>query len=141
MCAHCEIRAVMGRYCWHVDHDEWDEWLALFADDVSWGARGARPFEGRTSMEKVARGLAKRRVGAAPTRHVLTVAIIEVDGDQATASGYVVVVNLVTKEIATVGDVSIALAKLANRWRICRYEFDPVIDTTPASQAVDSSVT
>lgn len=123
----------MAKYCWHVDHGEWDEWLSLFADDVHWGAKGARPFEGRESMEKVARGLAKRKEGAAPTRHLLTADIIDVAGDHATAKGYVVVVNVATKEIATVGDLDIALTKLADRWRIQRYAFDPIVEAAPTS--------
>jgi len=123
----------MAKYCWHVDHCEWDAWLALFADDVCWGAKGGRPFEGRESMEKVARGLAKRRVDAAPTRHLLTADLIQVAGDHATAKGYVVVVNVASKEIATVGDLDVAFTKLADRWRIQRYEFDPIIDAATAS--------
>ena len=33
-----QICELMSRYCWHVDHMEWDQWLDLFTLDASWAA-------------------------------------------------------------------------------------------------------
>ena len=93
--------------------------------------------EGRAAVRGAAihgkSGAGPRQEEGAPTRHILTADIIHIADVRATARGYVVVVNVATKEITTVGDLDIAFTKLADGWRIQRYEFDPIVDAAPAA--------
>jgi len=127
-----EVREVMARYCWHVDHQQFPQWLALFAPDCAWGARGARLFEGSEAMAKLAAGLAKKAATGEPQRHFAANLLVEVDGDRATLRSYVAVIRISTGQAVTVGEYEVTLVKLDGRWKIQRMLFDAAAATTPA---------
>lgn len=130
-----EICELMSRYCWHVDHMEWDQWLDLFTRDASWAAGDFGPFVGREAMVKLTRSLDKltRRE---LKRHYAANEVIEVTGDTGRMRAYIMVVGAETQLVGTVGDYQITLAKVDGRWRIRTLEFTRIspMRAAPAAQ-------
>ncbi len=118
------IAEVMSRYCWHVDRGEWSEWLALFADHAVWGMRGARPFEGREALTKLAAGLAKQAAASPPTRHFTSNLLVEANEGTGSLQTYAMVVDATSGAITMVGDYEMELAVQAGGWRITRMIFN-----------------
>jgi hypothetical protein len=117
-----EICEVMSRYCWHVDHLEWSDWLALFTEDASWRAGDFGPFVGREAMTKLTSSLEKL-VRNAKGRHFVGCEIVDVEGDAARLRAYIIVPQAASKLVNTLGEYDIRLAKQAGRWRIRTLEF------------------
>lgn len=44
-----EIENLLERYCWTVDHQQWDEWASLFAEDGVFDVRGQQ-LKGRDAI-------------------------------------------------------------------------------------------
>jgi len=124
MTDHEAIRDVMTRYCWHVDHAEWDSWLALFTLDASWGARGERAFEGRDAMMKLTNGLAKKYDPATSARHFTANLLIDLAGDRARLRTYLMTIQP-SKEIVRLGEYDIDLVRRDGKWLMRRLEFSP----------------
>ena len=111
------IRELMARYCFHFDNGEFDAWLDLFTPDGAFdlGSRGR--FGGRESLQKFLNSLALTN-GVPMMKHCVMNSIVSVDGDQATAQSYVVVVRGGEQLAVTVaGRYDDQLAKSANGWR------------------------
>ena len=119
------IAEVMSRYCWHVDRGEWPEWLALFTDHAVWGMRGARPFEGREALTKLAAGLAKQATAGPPTRHFTSNLLVEANDDTASLRTYAMVIEVISGATIMVGDYELELVAQADGWRIARMIFNP----------------
>jgi hypothetical protein len=126
-----EICEVMSRYCWHVDHLEWDAWLDLFTADASWRAGEFGPFVGREAMTKLTRSLEKL-VRAHKARHFVACEIVDVKGEAARLRSYILVAQAASRLVSTLGEYEIALAKDAGRWRIRTLEFTRI--EAPASE-------
>jgi uncharacterized protein (TIGR02246 family) len=91
------IRDLMSRYCFLVDkvpgHDA-DAFAALFTEDGVWNSTSIdKRVVGREQLRDFMVGVYN---GDAIYRHLITNAIISIDGDRATARSYVHVSNLVT---------------------------------------------
>lgn len=111
------IRELMARYCFHFDNGEFDAWLDLFTPDGAFdlGSRGR--FGGRESLQKFLKSLPLTN-GIPMMKHCVMNSIVSVDGDQATAQSYVVVVRGGEQLAVTVaGRYDDQLAKSANGWR------------------------
>jgi hypothetical protein len=72
-----EIICLHGRYCWLVDHGDWDGWAKCFADDGAFVARGQR-HEGREAIVKYVQGELER---FSVIRHLAHVPWIEVESE------------------------------------------------------------
>jgi uncharacterized protein (TIGR02246 family) len=128
------IRELMFRYAWHLDHAEWDAWLALFAPDGTWGSEGARPFVGREALAKLAAGLAKRREGAPPTRHFIATGRLQPSEAGARLQTYVMVVAPAAATIKTTGEYDVAFVRDGADWRIHSLIFTPAAEPAPAGK-------
>lgn len=130
------IRETMARYCWHVDRAEWESWLGLFTPDGSWGAEGARPFEGGDALRKLAAGLAKKRQTSPAGRHYVTNHWIEEADGEARLRCYALVAIPGAGTIRTAGEFEVVLVKFAGDWRIRSLRFHPVAAaSTPPTEA------
>jgi hypothetical protein len=118
-----QIQQTMARYCWLVDHGGWEEWQGLFTDDASWQSKGADAFTGREALKRLAADLSGR-VSAAPSRHVLSNVLVEVTGETAKLSSYLLLVMLATNTIALVGEYQVDFIKQGGAWRIKKLEFE-----------------
>jgi 3-phenylpropionate/cinnamic acid dioxygenase small subunit len=127
-----EICEVMSRYCWHVDHSEWGEWLELFTEDASWRGGDFGPFAGRAAMTKLTKSLEKL-VRAHKARHVVACEIVDLAGERARLRCYVQVIQAATHLVRTLGEYQIDLARDAGRWRIGKLEFTPVEEPAVAA--------
>lgn len=47
---HVSISDHLGRYCWHVDHGERSEWLALWAEDGEFAGATPEPLRGHAAL-------------------------------------------------------------------------------------------
>jgi 3-phenylpropionate/cinnamic acid dioxygenase small subunit len=127
-----EICELMSRYCWHVDHSEWDAWLNLFTLDASWGVKGAPPFVGREAMGKLAEHLAQLMMQS-PGRHVIACEIVDIRGDQARLRCYLLLFACGSARTRTIGEYDISLTKVDQRWTIHTLEFVRLNDEAVAS--------
>ena len=117
-----EICELMSRYCWHVDHLQWDQWLDLFTMDAIWGAGDFGPFKGREAMIKLTRSLEKL-VKQGVSRHYIANEVIELDGDKGTLRAYIMVVSAETQLVKTLGEYEITVARAGGRWLIRTLDF------------------
>jgi len=131
-----EICEVMSRYCWHVDHLEWAEWLDLFTLDASWRAGDFGPFVGREAMTKLTRSL-EALVKRAKGRHLVACEIVDVAGETARMRTYLVVAQAATKQVSTLGEYEITLARQAGRWKLQTLEFNRI--EAPAAELAAQS--
>lgn len=76
-----EISSLLGRYCWLVDHGEWDDWSRCFAPDAAFVTRGRR-HEGRDPIV----AFVKEELAAFEMiRHLTHTASIELASDERSA--------------------------------------------------------
>ena len=131
-----EICELISRYCWHVDHLEWPEWLDLFTQDASWRAGDFGPFVGREAMTKLTRSL-ENLVLASRSRHFAACEIVDLEGDSARMRSYILVAAAASQLVTTVGEYDILAAKDAGRWRIKTLEFTRI--EAPASETGEAA--
>ncbi len=79
------ILSLHGRYCWLVDHRDWDHWQLCFAADGAFVARGER-HQGRAAIvEYVKAELERFKV----IRHLAHVPYVQIESEtSATARSY-----------------------------------------------------
>jgi hypothetical protein len=130
-----EICEVMSRYCWHVDHLEWDAWLDLFTMDASWQAGDFGPFVGREAMIELT-GALEKLVRRAKARHFIACEIVDVAGETARMRAYILVAQAASKLVTTLGEYEITLARADGRWRIRTLAFTRIEE--PAATAVSA---
>jgi hypothetical protein len=79
------IMSLHGRYCWLVDHRDWDRWQLCFAEDGAFVARGQR-HEGRAAIVEYVKAELER---FGVIRHLAHVPYVEVQSaSSATARSY-----------------------------------------------------
>jgi hypothetical protein len=79
---HPEIQSLLGRYCWLVDHGEWDQWKLCFAEDGAFVTRGRRLVGREEIVAYVQEELGRFRL----IRHLSHVPSIELGPDERSAS-------------------------------------------------------
>ncbi|RLA41869.1 MAG: hypothetical protein DRR06_06940 [Gammaproteobacteria bacterium] len=85
------IRDLLSAYCFHVDDGEYDEWAALFAEDATLEAGALATCQGRAEIKAF---IVAAVGGDVPARkHCTMNAMIQVNGDKATANSYIIVVR------------------------------------------------
>jgi hypothetical protein len=131
-----EICEAMSRYCWYVDHLEWAEWLDLFTTDASWRAGDFGPFVGREAMTKLTQSLEKL-VKRAKARHFVACEIVDVAGETARMRTYLMVAQAATKQVSTLGEYEITLARQAGRWKLQTLAFNRI--EAPAAELAAQS--
>jgi hypothetical protein len=111
------IRELMARYCFHFDGGEFDQWLELFTDDATFdlGARGR--FSGREALRNFLKAIPLTN-GLPMMRHCVMNSIVRVEGDDAAARSYVVVVHGGAQlGLTLAGRYEDRLAKVGGAWR------------------------
>jgi 3-phenylpropionate/cinnamic acid dioxygenase small subunit len=111
------IRELLARYCFHFDSGEFDAWLDLFTEDGTFdlGARGH--FVGRAALRKFLSALPLTD-GVPMMKHCVVNSIVSVQGDQATARSYVVVLQGGdTLSITVAGRYEDDIVKANGTWR------------------------
>jgi len=120
------IRDVLASYCFHFDNGEFDQWLGLFTDDATFdlGTRGS--FNGQDALRRFLASIPLTQ-GIPQMRHCVMNSIIRVDGPQATAQSYVVVVHGgAVPGVMLAGRYEDRLVKLNGAWKFRerRVQFD-----------------
>jgi hypothetical protein len=112
------IRGLLHAYCHHVDSGHADEWADLFTEDGTFDVQrgdfglGDGHFAGRAEL----RGMASHF--RADGLHVSTNPMIDVNGDEATVSSYVLVLEGTTDpRVRMAGRYEDRLRKVDGRWR------------------------
>lgn len=78
------VASLLGRYCWLVDHRQWDEWGLCFREDGVFAVRGKR-LVGRAAIVQYVRDeLDRFRV----IRHLAHLPGITLEGEEATCRSY-----------------------------------------------------
>ena len=75
---HACMKLMVG-YCVHADHDQADEFAALFAEDGVWVQGSGGEIRGRDALRAYIRG----RPGRTLTRHMITNLLVDVVNDNA----------------------------------------------------------
>ena len=91
------IHETIANYCFHFDGGKFDQWVDLFTDDGTFdaGPRGGVQ-EGKDALRAFVGALPGRmpmKDGAPMLKHCVMNEIIKVDGDEATAMSYIIVVR------------------------------------------------
>jgi hypothetical protein len=88
-----QIRELLAAYCWHYDSAQFEEWIALWADDPVFDIDGTR-HSGRDFLVKFTQS-ATLVNGKPPMKHYIMNDIIEVKADAVTATAkcYLLVVR------------------------------------------------
>ena len=73
-------------YCYRIDDGDYDEWVALFAEDGTFGPINDEFFEGTEGLRRFAEEVFDESYDF--TAHVVSNPVIEVDGDEATGRWY-----------------------------------------------------
>jgi 3-phenylpropionate/cinnamic acid dioxygenase small subunit len=77
-----DINALLARYCWLVDHGEWEEWERCFAEDGAFVVRG-EPYVGRKAISDYVKDeLSRFRM----IRHLSHLPWVELDDDERSAA-------------------------------------------------------
>ena len=111
------IRELLARYCFHFDAGEFDQWLELFTEDgvFDLGSRGR--FAGREALRSFLK-VVPLTDGLPMIRHCVTNVIIDVQGEQATAHSYVLVVRGgAALGVLAAGRYADQLTKQGGAWR------------------------
>jgi 3-phenylpropionate/cinnamic acid dioxygenase small subunit len=77
-----DICSLLGRYCWLVDHGEWDEWQLCFAEDGAFIVRGNNLVGRQAIVDYVQEELSRFRM----IRHLGHLPRVELDADQTSAT-------------------------------------------------------
>jgi ketosteroid isomerase-like protein len=86
------IHETIANYCFHFDGAEFDKWVDLFAEDGTFDAGQRGVHKGKEALRKFLKNIPL--TGGSPMmKHCVMNEIIKVDGEQATAKSYIVVVR------------------------------------------------
>lgn len=80
------IHELRARYCFELDHQNWERWRDLFTEDVSIDFHDFGEFEGHDGLEEF-HGLIEEILDA--STHMVANSVIELDGDTARGRWYV----------------------------------------------------
>jgi ketosteroid isomerase-like protein len=111
------IRELMARYCFYFDNGEFAAWLDLFTPDGAFDLGKMGRFAGRESLQKFLKSLPLTN-GVPLMKHCVMNSIVAVNGDEATAQSYVVVVRGGDSlALSVAGRYVDHLTKTADGWR------------------------
>ena len=90
------IHETIANYCFHFDGGEFDEWVDLFTEDGTFDAGAVGVQKGKDALRAFVGALPGRmpmKDGAPMLKHCVMNEIIKVNGDEATAKSYIIVVR------------------------------------------------
>ena len=111
------IREVIARYCFHIDRNDFDAWAQTFTEDGVFEVQNLMKFEGRSSIREFANHIPKNERGQTGMMHYTMNQIIDVSGERATATCYMLIVREGTPLHADIaGRYEDELVKQSGRW-------------------------
>ena len=113
------IRDLMSAYCFHVDEGEFDKFAGLFASDATFEPGPQGKYQGRDAIRKFIESVVPR-AGEGPARkHCTMNHLITVNGSEAQAHSYIVVVREADGAIipSLAGRYEDLLIKEGGEWR------------------------
>jgi hypothetical protein len=90
------IHETIANYCFHFDGGEFNQWVDLFTEDGRFDAGAGGVQEGKEALRAFVGALPGRipmKDGAPLVKHCVMNEIIKVNGEEATAKSYIVVVR------------------------------------------------
>jgi hypothetical protein len=122
------IHETIANYCFHFDGAEFDKWVELFADDGTFDAGQMGAHKGKEALRAFLKNV-RLTNGSPMMKHCVMNEIIKVNGNEATAKSYIVLVRS-KGEGALVnglaGRYEDQLVKQGDRWlfKTCKVHFD-----------------
>ena len=113
------IRDVLSAYCFYVDNGEFDKWAGLFTEDGVFDAGRLGKMQGRAAVKDfIVKGVPKPGEGPA-RKHCTMNSMIQVNGAEAKADSYIIVVREAEQGIMTslAGRYEDLLVKQGDTWR------------------------
>jgi len=86
------IHEVIAEYCFHFDGGEFDKWVDLFTDDGVFDAGQAGVQKGKDALRAFLKNI-RLTNGSPMVKHCVMNEVIKVDGNEATAKSYIVLVR------------------------------------------------
>lgn len=116
------IHETIANYCFHFDGGEFDQWVDLFTEDGRFDAGAAGVQEGKEALRAFVSAIPGRvpmKDGAPMVKHCVMNEIIKVNGEEATAKSYIVVVRSKGESVLVnglAGRYEDTLVKQGDRW-------------------------
>jgi len=86
------IHETLADYCFHFDGGEFDKWVDLFTDDGTFDAGRMGAHKGKDALRAFLKNI-RLTNGLPMMKHCVMNEVIKVNGDEATAKSYIVVVR------------------------------------------------
>jgi len=111
------IRELLARYCFHFDLGAFDDWIDLFTPDAVFDVGPRGRFAGQVGLRHFLKDVPLAE-GRPLVKHCVMNSIVTVDGANATAESYVVVINAGPPlGLTLVGRYDDRLVKTPHGWR------------------------
>jgi len=122
------IRELIARYCFLIDAAQYDEWAQTFDEDAVFEVRGMFKFEGRAAIREFANHIPKNAQGKPGMKHCTLNQIIEVSGERAKATCYLLLIRDGTPlHVDIAGRYEDELVKRGGRWlfsqRVAHFDY------------------
>jgi SnoaL-like domain len=115
------IRELIGRYCFFIDLGKYDEWADTFAEEAVFEVSGMFRFDGRAAIREFADHIPKNANGLPGMKHCTFNHVIDVSGERAKATCYLLVVREGTPlHVDIAGRYEDELVKRSGRWLFTR---------------------
>ena len=113
------IRDVLSAYCFYVDNGEFDKWADLFTEDGVFDAGALSKVQGRTAIKEFISKAVPRKGEGPARKHCTMNSMIRVQGTEAQADSYIIVVREGEQGIMTslAGRYEDLLVKQGETWR------------------------
>jgi uncharacterized protein (TIGR02246 family) len=113
------IREVLSAYCFYVDNGEFDKWTDLFTEDGVFDAGPLAKVQGRQAIKEFITKAVPRKGEGQARKHCTMNSMIRVQGAEAQADSYIVVVRESDQGIMTslAGRYEDLLVKQGDAWR------------------------
>lgn len=123
------IRELTARYNHAIDAGRAEEWAATFTEDGVFEPSAGGRFEGREALAGFARAFSSRF----KVRHCTTDAVMEVDGDRATQTCYLLLLDRSDGvKVMSSGVYHDTLVRTPQGWRFSHRRIE--LDTAPARE-------
>lgn len=114
------IHETLANYCFYVDAGELDQWANLFTEDATFDAGALAKCTGRATIQRfLAAALRPWSTTMPPMKHCVMNEIITVNGDEARAKSYIIVILAPGEgqlSIGLAGRYEDQLVKQEGRW-------------------------
>ena len=117
-----EIRELVARYNYAIDEGRADDWVATFVPDGTFESTALGKHTGPAALHAFATGYSAAVTG----RHCTTDFVIDLDGDEARARCYLVLINNAgTPAVSVTAVYDDVLRRTADGWRFVHRKVTP----------------